>query len=704
MAKKTETEKTNFRFNLITTLIYIAGIILLVQLFNLQIVHGREYRETSNTKLSKEAVVEAARGKILDRTGTILAETEMGFNVQIFKTKATEEDLNKALILLAEILEKNGDKYLDEFPISIEPFQYNFGSEEELNNWKNKYKIAYEATPEEAFYVMKEYYGINESDVFKVRRALGLRYTLEQEGYSSTTGLELAANVSRNSALEINEKGQDLPGISVEVKSNRVYTQGTLAAHVIGYIGRITKEEYEANPGIYQRDDYVGKTGIEYLFEDYLRGEDGTKQIDMTVDGTSTGEYITKEAKGGANVVLTIDANLQNVAAGALYRNINKIRAGGFGKQYNAQGGAVVVINVKTGEILAMVSLPDYEPAEFLNGISQAKLDEYNQNSAQFNRAIQATYAPGSIFKMITAMAGLQEGVISTTETINDTGVYPYGEKINPHCWYYDSYGRGHGRLNVQRAIEQSCNYFFFETGRRLGLDKLSAYANYFGLGRQTGVELPFENSGSLASPQTAASKGDSTPVSTLLSASIGQSYNDFTPVQVAKYIAMIANRGRVVNPTIVKNVVTSDGKQVSTQELNDYLAEKDGIVGDDTESIQFDDNYINTVLNGMRGVVDDNGTASSVFNGFSISVGGKTGSAQTERFDGAGNEIVNAWFVGFAPFDDPEIAIAAIVENGGHGYYVAEVVKEIIQEYFGMNVPVINEDVSAKYEVEAIR
>ena len=704
MAKKTETEKTNFRFNLITTLIYIAGIILLVQLFNLQIVHGREYRETSNTKLSKEAVVEAARGKIMDRTGAILAETEMGFNVQIFKTKVSEEDLNKALVVLAEILEKNGDKYIDDFPISIEPFQYNFSSDEALNNWKKEYDIAPEATPEEAFYVMKEHYNVTESDIFKARKAVGLRYTIDIEGYSSTTGLELAANVSRSSALEINERGGDLPGISVEVKSNRVYTQGTLASHVIGYIGRIDEKEYNENPGIYQRDDYVGKTGIEYLFEDYLRGEDGTKQIDMTVDGTSTGEYITKEAKGGANVVLTIDANLQNIAAGSLYRNINKIRAGGFGKVYNAQGGSVVVINIKTGEILAMVSLPDYQPADFLNGMSQAKYDEYNSGGAFYNRAIQATYAPGSIFKMVTAIAGLQEGVISTTETINDTGIYPYGETVKPHCWYYDSYGRGHGRLNVTRALEQSCNYFFFETGNRLGLDRLSAYANYFGLGRQTGVELPFESSGSLASPQTALNKGDTTPVSTLLSASIGQSYNDFTPIQVAKYIAMIANRGKVVNPTIVKNVVTSDGKQVSTQELDEYLAYKDGIVADDTISIQFDENYINTVLNGMRGVTDDNGTASSVFNGFSIPVGGKTGSAQTERTDGAGNEIINAWFVGFAPFDDPEIAIVAVVENGGHGYYVAEVVKEIIQEYFGMNVPVINEDVSAKAETDSIR
>ena len=268
MRNKTETEKSNFRYNMLTTLIYIIGIILLVQLFNLQIVHGKEYRENSNTKLSKEAIVEAARGKILDRTGTILAETQMGFNVQLFKTKATEEEINNAMLVLSEILEKNGDKYIDDFPISIEPFQYNFGSEEELNTWRNNHKIALEASPEEAFYVMKDKYQIAENDLKKARKILGLRYTIDERGYSSTKALEIASNVSRASALEINERNSELPGTSVEVKSNRVYTNGSLASHVLGYIGRIDAKEYEGNEDKYEKDDYIGKTGIEKLFEE----------------------------------------------------------------------------------------------------------------------------------------------------------------------------------------------------------------------------------------------------------------------------------------------------------------------------------------------------------------------------------------------------------------------------------------------------
>ena len=701
MFNKSETEKTNFRYNLLTTVVYIVGIILLMQLFNLQIIHGKEYRETSNTKLSKEAVVKAARGKILDRTGTILAETQMGFNVKLFKTKASTDEVNNSMIVLSEILEKNGDKYSDDFPISVEPFQYNFNSEESLNKWKEKHKIAPEASPEEAFYVLKDKYEIKEQDLVKARKILGLRYTIDEEGYSSTKALEIASNVSRVSALEINERGSELPGVSVEVNSNRVYTQGSLASHVLGYIGRINEDEYNKNPERYEKDDYIGKTGIENLFEDYLKGENGTKQIDMTVDGTSTGEYITKEAIGGANVVLTIDSNLQNVTENALRANIEKIRTGGFGKTYNAQGAAAVVMNVKTGEILAMASVPDFEPSQFLNGITQAKLNEYDSSHALINRTIQGSYAPGSIFKMVTAIAGLQEGVVTVGERINDTGIYPRGNK--PHCWYYDSYHSGHGRLNVSRALEQSCNYYFYETGYRLGLEKLSSYANYFGLGRKTGIELPYESSGTLASPKTLEEKKDTSPEPTLLSASIGQSYNDFTPIQIAKYIAMIANRGRVVNPTLIKNVVASDGKQIPATELEQYIQNKLGIIGKDVESLQISDENMNAVLEGMRGVTDDRGTASSIFRDFNIAVGGKTGSAEAGK-DSNGNDIINAWFVGFAPFDDPEIAVVGLVENGGHGYYVAEVVREIVKEYFGMNIQEVNEDTSAPMNIEYIR
>ena len=696
MAKKTEIERTNFRFNILTTLIYIAGILLIIQLFNLQIIHGKEYRETSNVRLSKEVTVEAARGKILDRTGKILADTQIGFNVDLYKTKAKEEDIKSALLILAQILEKNGDKYIDEFPISVEPFQYNFDSDEELNKWRDEFDISEKATPEEAFYKIKDNYNIEGDDIRNLRKEVGLRYTIETIGYTSTTPIQIAQNISRASMLEISERGNELPGINIEVESNRVYSQGALASHIIGYIGRINEEEYNKNKGKYEADDYIGKTGIESLFEEYLKGENGIKQIDMTVDGASSGEYTTKEAIGGSNIVLTIDANLQNITEQALENNINKIKSGQFGQVYDAQGGAAVVLNVKTGEILAMASFPDYEPGQFLNGISNEKWNEYQNNSAILNRAIQGTYAPGSIFKMATAIAGLESGAITIDEYINDTGVYPRAH--HPECWIYTSYHYGHGYLNVSGAIQHSCNYFFYETAERMGIDKLSAYASYFGLGRRTGVELPNESSGTLASVETAQKKGEEWTEGGTLSAAIGQSYNDFTPLQVAKYIAMVANKGQVVKPTIIQNVVNSEGNQVPKESIQAYVNQKLGLDDNYTESINMSEENINAVLEGMRSVTDEvGGTAYDTFKDFNISVGGKTGSTE------AGN-YTNAWFAGFAPFDNPEIAVVVLVENGGHGSYTAEVVRDIIGEYFGMNVQEIREDMSATYDTESLR
>lgn len=358
-----------------------------------------------------------------------------------------------------------------------------------------------------------------------------------------------------------------------------------------------------------------------------------------------------------------------------------------------------MVTNVNTGEILAMASYPDYEPALFYNGISQQKYDEYRNNplTPLHNRAIQSPYAPGSTFKMITAIAALETGVTNPGERINDSGPYPAAH--HPSCWYYKEYGRGHGYLNVSGAIEKSCNYFFFEVSNRMGIDNLERYARYFGLGQKTGIELYNERAGTVANRTITESQGTSWMVGDTLSASIGQGYNNFTPVQMAKYISMIANGGHPIDLSIIKSVMKSDGTQVPQSEIKEFTNKKLGIEASNTEDLQIKEETIRAVLEGMRAVTEgEGGTARSVFNDFNISVGGKTGSAETTTGD------VNAWFVGFAPFEKPEIAVIIIVENGGHGYYTAEVVREIIAEYFGMNVEQITEDMSAESETEHFR
>lgn len=533
-------------------MVYIIGVIILIRLFDLQIIHGQEYRKNSNTRLSRESTIESARGSILDRSGNVLVSTDMGFSLEMYKTKVEDEQLNQSILLMTTILENNGDTYLDTFPISIDPFEYKFTSNEELMAWQKKYDIPETASAEEAFYIMRDKYHIKTDDITDIRRILAIRYGVTTTGYSTTKSIQISESISRQSAVQLQERSEELTGVNIVIEPIRKYHTGSMASHILGYMGRISdkdEEQLEQNGDNYeyQSTDKIGKTGIEKVFEEYLRGQDGIKQIDMSVDGTISGEYTAKEAIGGSDVVLTIDSNLQKITENALAANIQKIKSGGFPQRYDAKGGAVVVTNVNTGEILAMASYPDYEPALFYNGISNEKYNEYDKNPLHplLNRTIQSPYAPGSTFKMVTAIAALETGVTTTTEKINDNGPYPAAH--HPRCWYYKEYGRGHGYLNVSGAIEKSCNYFFYEVSNRMGIDNLEKYARYFGLGQKTGVELYNERTGTVANRAITESKGTSWMVGDTLVAAIGQGYNNFTPVQMAKYISMVAN-GRTSN------------------------------------------------------------------------------------------------------------------------------------------------------------
>lgn len=479
-------------------------------------------------------------------------------------------------------------------------------------------------------------------------------------------------------------------GINILQKPVRNYRLGSLASHILGYVGRIDSDEYKAKKDEgYSMNDYIGKTGLEYTFEKYLRGENGIQQIDMDVNGVSTGQYITKEAVAGSNVVLTIDANMQQIAENALRENIEKIRNGGFGAKSEAKGGAVVVMNVKTGEVLALASAPDYEPQLMSEGISQAKWDEYRQNNSLFNRAVQGAYAPGSIFKMVTAIAGLESGAITRTELINDTGIYHIAN-FHPRCWIYNDRGYGHGRINVAGAIEKSCNYFFYEVCRRMGIENLEKYGKYFRLDQKTGIELPGEVSGTLANSQNTEYTAD------VVIAGIGQGANNFSPIQMARYISILVSNNKDLKPTLLRTIINADGTEENIEEVKKYVNEKLGISEEQTD-ITLKDENVKAVLEGMKSVTED-GTASSIFRNFEIAVGGKTGSTESNTGD------VNAWFTGFAPYDDPEIAVVVLVENGGHGYYTAEVAREIIKEYFGMNAAGVKENMQALPVTEQIR
>ena len=693
----TEVKRSKLKYNILTILVYALGVILLVQLFNLQIIKGQEYRNQSNTRLTRESVLKAARGNILDRTGNPIVSNTMGFRLDLYKTKVDNQTLNDTILKIINILEKNGDKYYDNLPIEVEPFSFNSDDENYLKNWKKSNKINENASAEECFYALKNKFEIQSDSVVETRKIMAIRNEIARNGYSNTKAVEICGDLSRESSMELSEKNAQFAGIDIVTEPIISYTSGSLASHILGTVHKISAEELKGKEDRYDMNDVIGKTGIQYVFEDILKGKNGIRQIDMDIDGTVTGEYIADEAVAGSDVVLTIDGNIQAITEKALKDNITKISTGGFSSRSDANAGAVVVMNVKTGEILAMASYPDYEPQLFVDGISNEKYKEYEKTAALYNRAISGAYAPGSIFKMITAIAGLESGAINTNTTINDTGVYPHAHK--PVCWYYTEYGRGHGLLNVSQAIKHSCNYFFYEVGNRIGIDVIEKYAKYFGLGRKTQVELPSEATGVVASRSIADSENRTWYVGETLSAAIGQSYNNFTPIQMAKYISMLANGGKDIDVTLIKTIIDSDGNQMSKQDIDNYVNNKLGFnSNDNSEDLNISQKNLNAILEGMKGVTSESGgTAYSTFAGFNVEVAGKTGTAQV------GNKT-NGWFAGFAPYDNPEIAIVVVVENVTHGGYTAEVARDIFAEYFGMNADKIVESQEAIPSGQVVR
>lgn len=603
----------------------------------------------------------ASRGYIRDRNGMALATTEMTFSLEMYKSKIDTDTLNETILYIINTLEENGDSYIDTFPININPFSYNFSSDEKRIQWLESHKLDKDTPPEIAFRYFKEKYEIKNENIEEIRKILTLRYRITSEGYSATKSLTISNNISRQSAIIFEEQKDKYPGVKITQNSKRNYPNGKLASHIIGYINSISPNQYKANKDQgYTMNDIYGQTGIEYAFEPFLKGKDGERQIDMSVDGEIVNEYISEDAMKGSDIILTIDANLQEVTEKALVDTINGIKNGAYGnKKYPADAGAIAVMNVTTGEVLALASYPDYEPASFVGGISTETWNYYmdtNNNSPLINRAIEGAYAPGSTYKLVTALSALETGKVTVKEKVNDVGVYPRGH--HPVCWIYSQYKRGHGYLNITSAIKQSCNYFFYEMGYRVGIEDLNKYASNLGLGRKTGIELTGESSGTLANPELTKSKGETWTVGYTLNAAIGQGDNRFTPIQMAKYISILVNGGKQVKPTIVRSVLNPDGSEVSREEIQKTVSERLGTDLTKDEDIQISDENLEALLEGMRGVTSESGgTAYSIFKNFNIEVGGKTGSAQTKT-------TANAWFVGYAPYDNPEIAIAVVIEK----------------------------------------
>lgn len=689
----------NTRYMILIILVCFISFILLGQLFNLQIVNGESYREQSEKRLARETESYAPRGNIYDRYGKLLVTSETVYVLQLYRTKITTELLNDVLLKIANILEKNGDTYYNNLPIDFETMEFT-KSEESIKSWKQTQKMKEDLDVAGVISFLKEKYEIKQEELNDIKKIMIMRYEISTNGYSSYKAVTLAKSISEESMLELEEKSAELSGIYITKQPIRKYLTGSIAAHILGYTGKISSEEYSKKKELgYSLNDIIGKSGIESSFEDYLRGQNGKKRLEMDSYGRISNEEEMEESTMGDSVVLTIDLDLQTKTEEVLEDIVLKIQNGELNntKYEDATAGAAVVLEVKTGEVLALASYPSYQPQDFVDGINQEEYNKYfnNEDKPMYNRAIQGTYPPGSTFKMITGIAGIESGGIGVNEMVNDVGIFYLGHK--PACWIWNSRRQVHGNVNAKTALMVSCNYYYYEVASRIGIDKIAEYAKKFGLGEKTGIELYGESSGILASKEyveelNAKGVKKTWTIGDTLSASIGQSYNTFTPLQMCYYISTLANKGKKTQVTLVKDIIRADGSVLNHEEVAKNIQEKLGLEEKELEDIEISESTIEAIFEGMRSVTgDQGGTVYGTFNSFPIEVAGKTGTATS------GNGSDNAWFVGFAPYDNPEIAVVVIVEHGGHGYFTARAVKDIMEEYFGYNNDKIDEDLELK-------
>ena len=660
------------------------------KLFDLQILKGEQYHEIANNRLITNVVEKAPRGEILDRYGTKLVSNKVGYSVVMQKTDMGDEEFNDVIKKLVDILYLNGCAYYDDLPISFAPYQFQFTDENENGTTEDERMAWFEnnrylgkgideyMSASQIMQVYKEIYKV--SNIYsedEQRRIIGIRYAAQVGGLSQTTMFTVADDISVEAVTQIKERQDEFKGIAVINNYVRQYEFPGLATHILGRTGKINAEEYEEHKDLgYGYNDIIGKQGIEKWGESYLRGTDGTTGTTKEVNGKEITVLNDTDPVPGDYVVLTIDSDLQRVTEESLAKTIENIRKSSGVKEKDGadcNAGAAVVIDVKTGDTLAIASHPTYDMSRFDEDYS---ILLQNEAKPMWNRSVSGVYSPGSAFKPLTAIAALETGKLRTNEVIKTEGVYKFYADYQPACWIWNEYKLTHGNQNVSEAIENSCNFFFYEVGRRLGIDMLGEYAKKFGLGELTGIELSEETAGHMASPEykkqvvsNVTSQdwygGDT------LQAAIGQSYSLFTPVQLANYAATIANGGTRYKVNLIKSVRSSvDGSTV--KEFKPEII----------ENIDIDPASLRAVKQGMKRVVDE-GSASSIFTDYAIQIGGKTGTAQVG--DGSNNAV----FIAYAPFDNPEIAVSVVLEHGVRGTNAAQVAKDIFDAYFGLNANV---------------
>ena len=668
--------------------VIVISVIFIATLFNLQIVNGENYREQSEKRMLRTKNITAPRGELYDRNGVILATNKLSYDVELYKVRVSTKEQNDGILRLVEILNENSDKVYSTFPVNDDLNGFNFENTEEEQKWKKEMKLDSTLTFDQVIDKYIEKYELQDYSDNRLNqiKMIEIKYEANLNGYSLFNSATIAKDISQKSVAKIGEEKYKIYGISIVSVPKRYYPNGNLLSHTIGYVSKISSTEYEKEKEEgYSVNSVVGKAGIEQSFEKYLKGKDGVIKEETDTLGNVSSQTETTEAKSGDNVTLTIDYRLQKVAEESLLNAINGLQNGTLvGKKFSdANAGAVVVLDVDSGEVLASASYPTYDINSLIGGISLKDWNALQNNSLHpmLNRVVSGTYSPGSTFKMLVGMAGLMNGKITVDEKYYDPGIYPYG--YHPKCWLYTDRHMTHGWINIEGAIKGSCNCYFYEVGRRIGISEIVKYAKLFGLGQKTGIELSGEVAGTIAGADDKSEDGLKSPwyLGDTLSAAIGQSGSSYTPIQLANYIATIANGGKLNKVSLIKSVDNEvAGTSESLADINKYTSEYTG-VNFEEKDLNINSEYIDAIKKGMLSVTSETGgTSYIVFKNSDIQVAGKTGTAQVPN----GNN--NGIFVGFAPYDNPKIAVVAVIEHGGEGTYTANVVKPIMEEYFNID------------------
>ena len=658
---------------------------LVYRMIQLQLIQGPNIAADINTNVIRQYDEIASRGEILDRDGNVMVGNALVFSVQLDYYRWDKSAQNEVILRLHNTLQEAGLSCSDVLPLNWEmPLRYTYESLDSGDGRKLKrfleaqeWPSVEELTPTRLFGLLCDRYEVDTDLPLEARRAIvGLRYYLEDYQFSGyNTPVTVVEALDITTVAHISEQSNQMPGVTIQVSDSREY-ETTAAAQLLGYVGTIPKEDYEERKDQgYTLTDTIGRAGMERALEDYLRGIDGIRVVEAdSRTGQLVTEYMVEEPQPGKNCYLTISLPLQERTEQALAETIENIRIKGEaskeGDGADVEGGAAIVMDVNTGEILAMASYPTYDLSRFW--------EDYTANSTNplspfLNRTIQSTYSPGSTFKMCTSLAALEEGVITPRTEIVDKGAYERYADVgySPRCWVYRQYGRTHGAVNVSEALKYSCNYFFYEMGYQLQMEKLNSYATQLGLGQKTGIELPNEKAGILAGPESREARGgEKWYAADTLMAAIGQSDHLFTPIQLVNYVATIVNGGTRYQPHLLKTVMDYTNTEVYEENEPVVLNE-----------VEISESFLDAIKEGMKGVVTEDGTASSYFAGFPIQVGGKTGSAQMT------NHSATGVFVSFAPYDNPEIAVCVVGEYASSGGSLAPVAIAIYDEYFGLNL-----------------